>query len=123
MIHHLIDGVPENPHRHPENKQRDDQAGDRFHHRHAHPRPGDTDQRADGGKRVAPLMPGFGVQCRGTEAFRVSPCIPEKRLFRNNGNHRRDQGQKSRRVLRLAADDCLHRVYADGSADQRQNAG
>ena len=71
---------------------------------------------------IAPLMPGFRVQCRGAVFLRVSPCIPEQAFLGHNGNHGRSQRKYAGNVvLCTSADDILHSRYADHTAHNSQD--
>ena len=122
VVHHAVDGVLEDLQGRLQYEQADDEAGDGLHHGDAQPRPHDARQRADGGQRVAAMVPGLGLQGRRLVFRGVVAGVAIHALLDEDGGNRRRQRQQAGRgqALTVAGDDLTDGVQADAAAHQRQ---
>ena len=91
MIHHFVNGIPENIIGCLENEQADHQACHRIQHREAQSGAANADEGAHGRKCIASVMPGVCPERTGIVMVGIGLGVPEHCLLADNGQHRRQQ--------------------------------
>ena len=83
----------------------------------------DADERADGGERVAAMIPGARHQRGGVQTLAEEARVPVHGLLHDDGHRRRDEGKHARHGLRAAPLDAAEGLVADQQARDGQYDG
>ena len=123
FVNHLIDGVAENINGSLENKQTDDDAGNRVEDREAQLCAGDTDQCADGRQCVGTMVPCIGHQCAGVNFIGGNFGKPVHPFFGDNRNDRCNQCECARcfQCLLLGLHNLLQSAPSNAKSGSKQN--
>ena len=125
LVYHLIHRIHKNLVGRLADKEADRQTGNRIQNREPHSRPGDTDKRANGRKRVRTVVPCIRHKRAGIDPPGLYFRVLVHRLLHDNGHNGRHQRKHAGRLQRcnIAVCNLFDRRIPDSQPRCRQNGG